>query len=65
MFADTLDQAKDAAEKLAIEWEPLPAITETRRATDQERAAGLDEAPNNICFVFEAGNKAAVEPRHG
>ena len=60
VFADTLDIAKDAAEALAIEWEPLPAITATCRATDPGAALVWPQAPRNICFVHEVGDEAAV-----
>jgi carbon-monoxide dehydrogenase large subunit len=60
VFADTLDQAKDAAEKIEIDWEPLPAITDTRRAAEPGMPQVWEQAANNICFVFEAGDKTAV-----
>ena len=31
VIAETLSQAKDAAEKVAVEYEPLPAVTEARK----------------------------------
>jgi carbon-monoxide dehydrogenase large subunit len=61
VFAETLDQAKDAAEAMEIEWEALPAVTETRVAADEGAAELWPQAPRNICFVFDAGNRAAVE----
>lgn len=60
VFADTLDQAKDAAEKIEIDWEPRSAVTDTRRAAEPGMPQVWDEVPSNICFTFEAGNKAAV-----
>ena len=61
VFADTLDAAKDAAEALAIEWEPLPAITATAYAADADAAVVWAEAPRNICFTHRAGDESAVE----
>ena len=60
IFADTLDQAKDAAELIEIDYEPRPAVTETRHAADDGMPQVWEQAPNNVCFVFEAGNRAAV-----
>jgi carbon-monoxide dehydrogenase large subunit len=60
VFADTLEQAKDAAEALQIAWEPLPAITETKRATDEAAPVVWAQSPGNACFVHEVGNEAAV-----
>jgi len=61
VFAETLDQAKDAAEAIAIEWEALPAVTETRSAADADAPELWPQSPRNICFVFDAGNRDAVE----
>ncbi|HET9903094.1 MAG TPA: xanthine dehydrogenase family protein molybdopterin-binding subunit [Xanthobacteraceae bacterium] len=61
VIADTVAQAKDAAEAVQVTWEPLPAITETRRAADPAAPQVWPQAPHNICFVFDAGNEAAVE----
>lgn len=60
VFADTLDQAKDAAELIEIDYDMRPAVTETGRAAKPGMPQVWEQAPNNICFVFEAGNKAAV-----
>jgi carbon-monoxide dehydrogenase large subunit len=61
VFADTLVQAEDAAEAIEIEWDPLPAVTETRVAIDPGSPVVWDEAPNNICFLHGAGDADAVD----
>jgi aerobic carbon-monoxide dehydrogenase large subunit len=61
IFADTLDQAKTAAEKLDIAWTPLPAVADTRRASEPGMPQLWPEAPRNICFVHDAGDPAAVD----
>ncbi len=61
VFAETLDQAKDAAEQIAIEWEALPAVTETSSAANPEAPQVWPKAPNNTCFIFDAGSRAAVD----
>jgi carbon-monoxide dehydrogenase large subunit len=61
IFADTLDQAKDAAEALAVEWDALPAVTETRSATDPGRPLTWPDVPRNMCFIHEVGNAAGVK----
>src|SRR5690606_16209399 len=38
IIADTLDQAKDAAELVEIDWEIVPAVTETRVAAEKGAA---------------------------
>src|SRR5919201_411884 len=47
VVAETLAQAEDAAERLAIDYEPLPAVTSTAAAADGGPAV-WDECPDNI-----------------
>ena len=61
IFADTLDQAKDGAEALAVEWDPLPAVTETRTAADEGSPLTWPDVPRNICFYHEVGDAAGVQ----
>ena len=61
VIAETLAQARDAAELVEVEYEPLPAVV---NATDA-RAPGApvihDIAPDNTCYVWAIGDKGAVE----
>ena len=41
VVADTLDQARDAAEAIEIDWEPLPHVVGAEAALRRRRAAGL------------------------
>jgi carbon-monoxide dehydrogenase large subunit len=61
VFARSLDQAKDAAEAIEIDYEPLPTITETRLAADSGSAQLWPQSPNNICFIHDAGDRKAVD----
>ena len=61
IVAETLDQAKDAAELVEVEYEILPALTDTARALDAGAPQLWDDCPNNEAFVFPLGDKAAVE----
>lgn len=61
VVADTLEQARDAAEAIAITWDQLPAVTETKIAAELHAAEVWPEAPRNICFVHDAGDAAAVD----
>ena len=61
VVAESLDQAKDAAERIAIDFEPLPAVTSTAEAAAPGAPAVWDECPDNVSHVFETGNKAATE----
>src|SRR6201996_7110125 len=60
VMAETLAQAKDAAELVDIDYEVLPSVTDTAEAAEGKIAV-WDECPDNISNLFEAGNKAATE----
>jgi aerobic carbon-monoxide dehydrogenase large subunit len=61
IIAESLDQARDAAERIEIDWEMLSSVTDTAAAPSPGAAAVWDEVPDNICFVHEVGDKAAVD----
>ena len=60
VVAETLAQAKDAAELIEIEYAELPALAETARALDPKAPRIWDEAPNNLSVHWELGDEAAV-----
>ena len=59
VIADTRHLAKDAAERVAVDYEELPAVV----SPDQARTATQvhAEAPNNICYEWELGDQAETE----
>ena len=60
VVAATLAQAVDAAERLAVDYAPLPAVTDAR-AAQAEAAPQLHAcAPGNVCFRWARGDEAAV-----
>jgi aerobic carbon-monoxide dehydrogenase large subunit len=59
VIAETLAQAEDAAERLAIDYEPLPAVTSTADAVGGP--AVWDECPDNVSNVHEVGDRAATD----
>ena len=61
VVAETRAQAQDAAELIEVEYQPLPAITAIPDATLPGAPLVWDDCPDNICFVFLAGDKEAVE----
>jgi aerobic carbon-monoxide dehydrogenase large subunit len=60
VVADTVAEAKDAAELIDIDYEALPSVTDTADAADGKIAVWPD-CPDNISNLFEAGNKAAAD----
>ena len=61
VVAETFLQAKDAAEKVSIDYQELPAVVDMKKALAGGGAAVHDEAPSNLCFDWELGDKAATE----
>jgi carbon-monoxide dehydrogenase large subunit len=61
IVAETLDQAKDAAELVEVDYEPLPAIISTEQAILPGARAVWAECPDNVAFYQEWGSKAAVD----
>jgi len=60
VVAETPEQAVDAAELVTVDYEPLPAVAATADAARPGAPAVWAEAPDNVAFVWEAGNKDAV-----
>jgi len=69
VIAETLQDARDAAELVEVEYEELPAVTDPSAAVQPGAPQIHDEAPNNIVFDFELGNpkdevNAAIDNSH-
>src|SRR6266850_4340557 len=60
VVADAHQHAADAAERVAVEYEPLPALAATADACRPGVPVVWDEAPDNVAFVWSAGPKDAV-----
>jgi carbon-monoxide dehydrogenase large subunit len=61
VIAETREQAKDAAEKLVIEFEDLPAIATVRDAIRPGAPVVHDEVGSNTCFDWHIGDKDVVD----
>ncbi len=61
VVAETLMQARDAAELVVVEYEDRPSVTRTAEAANPGAPDVWDECPGNVCNVFEVGNKAATD----
>lgn len=61
VVAETRDAARDAAERVTVDYRPLPAVVDAAAA----RAAGAPqlwaEAPGNLSCVWEQGDRAATD----
>jgi carbon-monoxide dehydrogenase large subunit len=59
VVADTLAQAEDGAERIRVDYEPLPSVTSTAEAIGG--APVWDDCPDNVSNVFESGDGAATD----
>jgi len=65
VVAETLEQAKDAAEAIEVAYETLPAVPATADAIAPGAGAVWDACPDNQAFTHAAGDKAAVAKNLG
>src|SRR5260370_16426940 len=60
VVAETIAQAKDAAEAVTVDIESLPAVTDAREAAKPGAPIVFDDAPGNICVDYAYGESAKV-----
>jgi carbon-monoxide dehydrogenase large subunit len=59
VVADTIEQAKNAAEAVEVDYDVLPAVVDVR---DAAKGTALHEvAPDNHCYKWALGDKAQVD----
>ena len=61
VVAATLPQAKDAAELVSIDYEPLPSVAHSLRAVEPEAPLARSDGSSNISIDAEVGDLAATE----
>jgi carbon-monoxide dehydrogenase large subunit len=61
VVAETLDQAKDAAERVAVDYAPLPAVTSVIAAARPDAPRLWDDNPDNVSHTYERGDRRATE----
>jgi carbon-monoxide dehydrogenase large subunit len=61
VFAETLLQAMDGAESVVVDYEPQPAVTDSRAALEEGAPQLHANAAGNVCFRWERGDAVAVE----
>jgi carbon-monoxide dehydrogenase large subunit len=59
VIAETLEQARDAAEKVEVDYETLAPVVDL---TKTAKGPAIHEiAPDNTCYVWAIGDKAAID----
>jgi carbon-monoxide dehydrogenase large subunit len=61
VIADTAAGAADAAERVVVDYEPLPAVTATRDATKPGAPVLWDDLGGNVCVDSVAGDARAAD----
>ena len=61
VVAETRMQALDAADAIEVEYEPLPAVSETARSLDPDAPRVHDEMESNLFFLRETGDAVAAQ----
>jgi aerobic carbon-monoxide dehydrogenase large subunit len=61
VVAETVAQARDAAEAVEIDIEPLPAVTNAEEATKSGAPQLYDHIPNNVALDYHYGDSAKIE----
>ena len=72
VVAETQAQANDAAERVEVEYSPLPVVSDFERAADPDSPVVWDGQPSNVCFPFaipgpdeETGERPGVDALAG
>jgi carbon-monoxide dehydrogenase large subunit len=65
VIAETKNQARDAAEAVVVDYEELPAAPNIRAAIASGAPQLHPEAPGNIVYDWEIGDKGAVDAAFG
>jgi carbon-monoxide dehydrogenase large subunit len=61
VVAETLAQARDAAEAVVVDIDPLPAVTSAAEAAKPGAPQLYDHIPNNVAMDYHYGNTEQVE----
>ena len=61
VVAESEREAIDAAELVMVDYASLASVSDTAEAASEGAALVWDEAPDNLCFRWQAGDGSAVE----
>ncbi|MGE6785750.1 xanthine dehydrogenase family protein molybdopterin-binding subunit [Ensifer adhaerens] len=61
VVADSVAEARDAAEAVVVEYRELPVVIDATRALEAGQPQLHPEAPNNLIFDWQIGDEAATD----
>ena len=65
IVAESRDLARDAAEQITVDYRPIDAVVDASAALLSNAPRIWDEAPGNLCYRFERGDRAATQAAFG
>ncbi len=65
VIAETPAAARDGAERIAVDWAPLRAVTGSTAAAALDAPVLYEDTPSNVCVDAKAGDDAAVDAAFG
>lgn len=65
VVAETADQARDAADAVIVDYDPLPASVDPVETTAAEAARIHADAPRNVAFQWEKGDRERTDELFG
>ena len=61
VVADTLERARDASERMVVDYAPRPAVVSARAAAEKSAPQLYDDCPGNEAYFYQAGDKAKTD----
>ena len=61
VVAETLEQAKDAAERIYVTYDALPVVVQSSTAAEPGAAQLFDDVADNLCFDWEYGDAGEMD----
>lgn len=61
VIAEDRYTARDALDLIDVEYEPLPAVVDAKKATEPGAPQIFENAPNNVVFEWDCGDKAKAD----
>jgi carbon-monoxide dehydrogenase large subunit len=61
VVASTAYAARDAADHVRVDWQPLPSVSDGKRAHQPGAPQLFDDIPKNQCFYWTIGDRVATD----
>ena len=65
VIAETLEQAREAADQIQVDWTEEPAVVDPGEALKPQAPQVFADVPGNLCYDWSLGDLAAVDAAFG